>query len=129
MPYKLGWYQANRVVFANVCEVTLQEVRCLNEAIAWHLDSGSKPTHLIIDLSEMRRHPTNVIHLKQTLTFMKHPHLGYMVVVGATALASTLTTILMRLFGVKYRMFQNMNEALTFLRQYDRSMIFSIGGD
>jgi hypothetical protein len=84
-----------------------------------------KPTHLVIDLSQTKQHPTNVLQLKRALSFMKHPHLGSMVVVGASALTLTLATILMQLYGVNYHVCKNMNEALAFLRQYDGRLVGS----
>ena len=125
MPYRIEWQQQNRVGKLTVwADFPLEEMRAFTQLFATQfLDTGSPPVHLIADLSQMQKHPTQIAALRDaTAKFLEHPNMGWLLIAGSTPLVGYLATVVTHLTHTRYRSALNVEDALTSLKRADISL-------
>ena len=86
------------------------------------LSSGVAPVHIVVDLTRMETIPTN---LKQNMSmgdYLRHPNLGWTVLVGGNVLVNFMLSILSQVFQMKYTKRETVEEALAFLAEHDPTL-------
>jgi len=126
MPYRLSWYQKNRIVLAVMTGVyTVEEMQARNqELIDQYLERGQAPIHLISDARDMRQFPTSMIKVQQiNESWLRHPNLGWTVIVGnGNILLNFLAAAITKAMGVKHRTVATHEEAIETLKKMDTTL-------
>lgn len=124
MTYQLAWYVEKRVLYIRWPEVlTLEALKEANDEIVTYLDAGTPLVHTIQDTSSMAKYPSNLLKLHQTLTFLRHPALGWVLAVSHDPMVVFLGTVLPQMSGrSRTRVFRTMADLLAFIEDQDRSV-------
>lgn len=123
MSYTVRWLQQDRVLVVHfVGDLPLEDLRILSAELVACLEAGIAPIHMIGDFTEIGLFPMNVRGLRDAVPHLRHPKLGWSIVVGGPALARTFAEIAVKLFAAPYRLFRTMDEALEFLAAQDETL-------
>lgn len=123
MPNEITWLQEPHVILSRVHGVlAVEELLAAVPDIQQRLDAAAHPVHLVVDVSELTSFPTSIHLLKRAMPFGSHPNMGWMVVYGASSLATTFAQIVMRITMQRYRMFDTREDALAFLAEQDAAV-------
>lgn len=126
MSYEGSWYADKRVVLQRLWgTVTLEEAAQAHHTMVQFLDEGTPLVHVLVDLSQVEQFPTNLIALKRAMPPIEHSGMGWMLVCGAgnpmlRFVASTIIQIMMP--GLRLRMFDTLDQSLTFLQDQDSTL-------
>lgn len=122
MPYEIRWHTENRVIYQRCFGVlTLDEMRENNEITMQYINSGTPLVHNIVDMREVESFPMN---LKQMGDVFKRDQetlirLGWTVVIGLTPIMRFFATVLIQIWGARYRFVTTLEEAEDFLLDRD----------
>lgn len=120
MPFEISWQHENRVILGRYYGVmSLDDLVNWDTSVAQYLNTGTPPIHLILDVSEVTKFPTNVLQLRNHLNNLSHPSKGWTLLVGSSSLINSLTTIVTQLAHSKFRPFKTTSAALDFLAKED----------
>jgi hypothetical protein len=120
MPQNSSWLIEKQVIIAYVIgDITVEEMQAADGEVAARLSEGEPPVHILADIKEMGRFPFDLIGLRKTTNYLKHPNLGHIAVYGASRMASSFAQMLMSLAGVKTRFVRDYTDALNYLAQHD----------
>jgi hypothetical protein len=125
---KISWRVPDKVLLADLSETItaddlstgeIEITRCL-------LDAHSERVHVVYDIAKASTIAFSANQLRTTLTYFRHPKLGWLVVVGATGAMKVLTQVFASLVDkmtpILLHYSPTMNEALAFLRERDDTM-------
>ena len=125
MAYHYEWLLPKRVIFCYVSGTqSMDEARESFGELTSRLDAGEAPTHYVADLRHLDKLPTtNVREIQELVSFVNHPNLGWIVVIGRSNPTMTFVlTIVAKLTGVRYRAVDTLQEAIAFLSNIDSSL-------
>ncbi len=124
MPYKIEWYnEEKRIIYGEVSEnLTLAEIREFSAQIIQCLETGIAPIHFVLDASTLNKFPTNIVILKEAVTFLGKRQLGWVVIIGGSSIMLTFAQLLMQITPTRYKSVRSMKEALAFLTSVDESL-------
>lgn len=125
MEYKLEWSVPRRVILIKVSgDVSLDELRQFNTELIAFLNEGTAPTHLISIGNDIRRVPTNLMHIRESISYIQHPHIGWTIIVQEkpNPLTSFFVSVAMQATGMKLRQVKTLNDALTTLQRIDQTL-------
>ena len=123
MPYEISWSEDKRLLFTRAHgNVTVQETVQMSQIATERLAEGNPPIHFVVDITDIQKFPTNILQLKNTVSYLRHPNMGWLVVVGSNALLNTLGAIISQLLGANFRTFRTRKGALDFLAQMDPTL-------
>lgn len=118
-----SWLIENRIILIHTeGNVSLADVKASNERLYLMLNTVSAPVHIIFDGTQMQSHPLNVIELKQTLTFLEHENIGWMVTVGMNSIITFMNSVIAKLFGIQMLTAQTVDLALESLERIDSTL-------
>jgi len=105
---------------------TLEELREHNARLVELLDAGTAPVHVLLR-SDIEQPPTLRLDVARSVFGgLAHPVLGYVLLINRQKpLVEFVATILGRFFGVKYKFFPTLDEAIAFLKAEDPSIDWS----
>lgn len=132
MAYHFEWLLPKRVIFCYVSGTqTMEEARHSARELMARLDAGEAPTHYIADLRHNDKLPTNNIReIQEMISFVHHPHLGWIVVVGrSNPTINYLLTVVAKLTRIRYRAVDTPQEATAFLSNVDDTLDFDVDLD
>jgi hypothetical protein len=132
MPYHYEWLLPKRVIFCYVSgEQSMEEAQQSARELTARLDEGEYPTHYIADLSHNEKMPTtNIKEFKELASFVFHPNLGWVVVVGMnSSMMEYVITVVARITGVRFHPVDTPQQAITFLRQIDSTLDLKVDLD
>ncbi len=126
MAYKTWWAIEKRVIH-QVCsgEMTLEELGRANVDVVAAIHEGTPLVHIIVDLTDVTRFPTN---LKELAGVFKRDdatteRTGWLCVVGVNAIIHFFASIISQLWNKsRFRMFASVDEAYSFLGKFDPSL-------
>jgi hypothetical protein len=120
MPYEINWSHNQQLLITRAYgNVSVQEAVEMSAVATQRLQEGKPPIHFLVDITDIQKFPTNILQLKNTVGHLRHPHMGWLVVVGNNSLLNTLGTIISQLLGTNFRTFRTRKNALDFLEQVD----------
>ncbi|MBC7870739.1 MAG: hypothetical protein H7Y09_07850 [Chitinophagaceae bacterium] len=129
MAYKTWWAVENRVVHQTCSgELTLEELSRANQDVVEAIHAGTPLVHVVIDLTEVTRFPTN---LKEIAGVFKRDNAttertGWLCVIGVNVIIRFFASIISQLWNkARFRMFATVDEAYAFLAQSDLSIDMS----
>lgn len=118
-----SWLIENRIILIHTeGNVSLADVKASNERLYLMLNTVSAPVHIIFDGTHMQSHPLNVIELKQTLTFLEHENIGWMVTVSMNSIITFMNSVIAKLFGIQMLTAQTVDLALESLERIDSTL-------
>jgi hypothetical protein len=129
---KISWRVPDKVLLADLSEtITVDDLRTGEiEITRCLLDSHSERVHVVYDIAKATTIAFSANQLRTTLTYFRHPKLGWLVVVGATGAMKVLTQVFASLVDkmtpILLHYSPTMNEALAFLRERDDTMPGSV---
>lgn len=125
MQFGFEWHIPRRVLILTVSgDVSLEELVQFNAAMLSHLEQGIPPVHLVSLGDNIRRVPTNILLIKQTLTYLQHPNMGWTIVVQekANSLAGFMVSVAAQATGMKMRQVKNASDGVETLARLDHSI-------
>jgi hypothetical protein len=123
MAYEISWQLEGRVVVLHAWDiVTVTEAVELSEKIADAFQQGSPPTHLIVQMDDLQISPSGIQTNLRLASYLKHPHLGWVVTIGGTPLTQFISNIVHQFFRFKLHQAESLATALDFLRNQDSSL-------
>lgn len=124
MAYHYEWLLPKRVLFCYVSGgQDIEELRRSNAELRRHLDDGEAPTHYIADVRSNTKLPTNIREFAEAVSFVNHPHLGWIVVIGrSNPTINFVLGLVAKLTGVRYRSVDTPQEATAFLSTIDPTL-------
>ncbi len=129
MPHTNEWLEVGRIaktVFHGV--MTIDELKVDSEEALVFLAEGQAPVHFIIDLTNLKQFPTNLLQIKDTLVYTSHPSVGWQAFYGAPALASSLIGIFGQLARAKMRTFRSYEQSVRFIIEQDPTVTIALRG-
>lgn len=124
MSYSVSWLVEKRVIHLRLeNEVTVEDAENINHHLLEYFDAGQPPlVHLIVDTTRLAHFPTNLNVLnKVSSTYMNHPLLGWIVVIGTNPMARFIGSMITQLFRVRFRMVTSFEAAVVYLAEVDTS--------
>jgi hypothetical protein len=118
MPYELSWYKPDHILYMkSPLNISEEDTRSADEAIHRYMtEAKTRQVHIIIDDTEVSSMPG--ILVTQTLKTLKHPKMGWTVVVGQNnKVYRMMYTITCHLQRLPLYLADTMDEAITFLEK------------
>ncbi len=82
MEYSLQWRVPKCVLLLYVSgDITIEDLANFNRDMNQHLDEASGNVHVVSVGNNIRRVPTNLMRIKETLTYLHNPHMGWTIIV------------------------------------------------
>lgn len=123
MAYEINWLQDRRVIHMRVMdELTIDDMRRFSHELVACLNQGQAPVHIIGDITGLRKFPSNITAMKNAVPHIRHPNLGWNIVVGGPYLLETIAQIIARVAGVHYHVARSPEQALEFLYAQDETL-------
>ena len=125
MDYQLEWHIPKRVLNLIVSgDVSLEDLVRFNKDVLSYLEDGTAPVHLVSIGNNIRRVPTNLMLIKQTVTYLQHPSMGWTIIVQekANALTGFMVSVAAQATGMKLHQVKNVADGLETLRRLDQSI-------
>ena len=129
MDYRLEWHIARRVLMLTVSgDVSLGELARFNSEVLTYLDNGIAPIHLVSVGANIRRVPTNLMLIKETVTYLQHPNMGWTIIVQekANSLTGFMVSVAAQATGMKVHQVKNVADGLETLRRLDQSIAIPV---
>ena len=126
MGYDVSWHVENRILLLKLKgELTSEESLEISDINVQHFDAGVAPVHLIIDISELQKFPTNIRQTSALARYLRHKKLGWVVVVGTNTLINFMSSLLSQLTGFDYTKRDSIDDAVKFLQRQDETLVVS----
>jgi hypothetical protein len=125
MPYKVSWYQPQRIAVIQVEGLlTTPEVQSLIADAGTYVAEGTPLVHFLVDTRTLQKVESVPEALKVVQGNPPHPNMGWMIVVGKmNPLVKFFLDFVGLLTKSRYRRFDAMPEALTFLKEIDGTLV------
>jgi hypothetical protein len=121
---EIKWLQPSKVILAySEDSQSLEDVRLNNLEINALLDAGQAPVHLVFQAVNLKSSPTNIQELKNSLDFLRHPNLGWIISVGSNPILNFVSGIVTNLFKINLRQAKSVEDALELLKTLDKSLV------
>jgi hypothetical protein len=131
MPYQLSWAVPKRVIWQRLYgEVTLEEVVESLPRYLEMLEDGGDYVHTLVDLTLVRKYPSNIPQITKTLDFRLLDRQGWVVMIQSMNplikfIASATAQILLK--NARIRILPDLATAIEFLQ--DQGVTFDAGFD
>ena len=123
MPYKLHWYQENRILVGTFNgSFAPNDLVEINDAAVEMIRQGTPPVHDIIDALALEKIPFDLKLLNKSMQWFKEPNLGWVIVIAKNPLFGFFGTILSQAAGKHVRVVGSWEEALAMLMKADPSL-------
>jgi hypothetical protein len=123
MPYELTWYVEKRVIFQRLYgEITFSELRQMSDEANALVRSGTRFVHLLVDLQEVTKYPTNVKDASGVINMEPGDNLGWTLVVTPNTVLRFLGSMMGQLARQRVNTFRTWEDALQFLSSRDDSI-------
>lgn len=125
MEYRFEWHVPRRVLLLTVSgDVSLRDLERFNHSMIDNLEQGIGPVHLVSIGHNIQRVPTNLMLIKETVTFLQHPNMGWIVVVQekANPLTGFIVSVASQATGMKMRQVKTLVDGIETLRRLDQSI-------
>jgi hypothetical protein len=103
-------------------EVGLEFAEKANADMITFLDQGTPPIHIILDTTNVKKHPMNVAKLRQASKILDHPAVGWIVLISSNPVIHFLATVVTQITKSRYRSASSVEEAIPFLREQDQTI-------
>ncbi len=124
MDYTLQWNVPRRVLVLHVSgDVTIEELARFNQDMNHYLDEGIECVHLVSIGDNIRRVPTNLMQIKENLTYLQHPKMGWTIIVQEkpNPLTGFIVSVASQATGMKMLQVKNLEASMETLKRLDSS--------
>ena len=125
MEYGFEWHIPKRVLVLTVSgDVSMDDLAQFNQSMIDNLEQGNAPVHLISIGHNIQRVPTNLMLIKETVTFLQHPNMGWVVIVQekANPVTGFIVSVATQATGMKMRQVKNVPDAVETLKRLDQTI-------
>ncbi|MEP7293153.1 MAG: hypothetical protein ABI835_15325 [Chloroflexota bacterium] len=123
MPFTSAWIEPNRIIRTELSgKLSDQEAKEMSDAHATFLDAGTAPIHLIVDVTRLDAIPINLRQNTSMGEYLRHPSLGWTVLVGGSTLVNFMVSVLGQVFHMKQARRDSTPDALAFLAAQDETL-------
>lgn len=123
MPFTTDWLQENRIIRTQLTgKLTEQEAKEMSDAHARFLDAGTAPIHLVVDVTKLDAIPINLRQNTSMGEYLRHPSLGWTVLVGGSTLVNFMVSVLGQVFHMKQARRETLTDAVAFLTAQDETV-------
>jgi|1185.fasta_scaffold1301717_1 hypothetical protein len=123
MPFTSRWFIENRVVYTEVVgKLSSQEALEMSDAHAKYLDAGTKPVHILANARQLESAPINMRQNMQMGQYLRHPSLGWLVVVNSPRFVTFVISMLGQVLHMRYATRNSFDEGMAFLASQDSSL-------
>lgn len=122
MPTEIYWKMPQRVVYVrNYGHMTVPDIRDSIEQMRAYYETGTPLVHTILDVGDVTSYP-NLLELRHGLNLERSSQQGWTIFVGAEGVARFICSVLAQLAGDRFRMFDTVDTAVTFLHEMDETL-------
>jgi hypothetical protein len=118
MPYKRIFYPEQHLLYECMFgNITLDEVSEFYQSQLDLLEQVDSPVHLVVDLRSLEKFPTSLKNISSQLKGVESEHMRWVILIANTSpiLKFVVSTLIQIVLGQsRYRVFNTMDEALTF---------------
>lgn len=123
----VSWHLPGRIIYDCPQGVITPEIaKASSNAIIELLDSQPVPPsggiHLILDMRQATEIPRNLSNASHALKYMRHPALGWTVMITESQIQRMFASVLAQVFRVRFKVVADMAEAVDFLTRYDPAL-------
>jgi hypothetical protein len=125
MEYSLQWQIPKCVLLLYVSgDITIEELVKFNQDMNRHLDESPKAVHVVSVGNNIRRVPTNLMRIKQTMTYLQHPHMGWTILVQEkpNPLTGFLVSVATQATGMKIYYVKYVEDSVETLKRLDPAL-------
>jgi hypothetical protein len=123
MPYEAYYQTQRRVIYTRLAgNLSLEDVKNLNDADTGLLRAGTNSVHIIFDTTQLNQMNIDLRRMEQAIQFAREPQLGWVIIIGSNPIARYLGSIVMRTGRANFRFVETMGEALMALSRIDPSL-------
>lgn len=125
--YSTTWHTEGHIILVTLTGTTsLEEVHESDEKIYQMIRNHQNYVHVIIDVSQLDRFPTQLRQIKQSAElYLKLKTMGWVVVVSFNnPVISFLSTVITQVANVNLKQVNNLGEALEYLRHVDKDLSY-----
>jgi len=122
MPATTEWYIEDRVLLSTVdVELIVDELIETNRIITQYIVQHSNTIHLIIDVSQLKKFPTNIMPVREsTKAYLTSDSMGYLIIVGINnPILRLLTDVVAQLSKTNWKQVRTMKDAIKTLNDVD----------
>lgn len=117
------WQIENRVMLVQIeGELTTETVAGINIDLKPMLEIGIAPVHYISDVTNTENININAFKIPSALEFLKHPNMGWSVMVGGSQVLNVIANIVGNITGAKFKTAESIEEALQILQSVDPTL-------
>jgi hypothetical protein len=123
MNLTVQWYVPNRVLYVVLRgHLNEKDSALAEETFAHYLSQATQATHVLIDVTRVRKTSTELFHIPQHV--MRHPHVSWIVTVGGAQnpIVNFGISALSLKTKIRHRDCPHMKAALDFLQRNDSSL-------
>ena len=129
MPFNTTWIEEKRIIHTEmVGTLSSQEAQEMSDAHTKFLSEGIAPVHIIVDMIQLKEVPTNLHQNTSMAGYLRHPALGWTVLIGGNVLLNFMVSILGHVFKFRYVKRATMEEALAYLAEQDKTLSMPVHG-
>ncbi|MEO0562256.1 MAG: hypothetical protein AAF125_09080 [Chloroflexota bacterium] len=123
MEYTVSFYADERVMYVKtVGEMTIEDWRGCSLEMDRQIRERPHVVHVVVDMLDTPKHPTNILELMTATVWAKSPDLGHIVHVTNDRLTSVLGTIVIQGLMGKYHAVGTREKAFEYLYRMDPSL-------
>jgi hypothetical protein len=123
MPFRTTWIEDKRVILTELWgTLTTEEAQEMSDAHAKYLSQGIAPVHLIVDVTQLGGIPSNLRQNSSMGGYLRHPSLGWTVLVGGSVLVNFMVSVIGQIFKFHYSKRESLEEAGAYLASQDPTL-------
>lgn len=125
MEYSLQWQIPKCVLLLYVSgDISIEELADFNRDMNRYLDEGAECVHVVSVGNNIRRVPTNLLRIKQTMTYLQNPHMGWTILVQEkpNPLTGFLVSVATQATGMKIYHVKYVEDSVETLRRLDPNL-------
>ncbi len=125
MPYQLTWKYPSRVIHQRIFgQLSLDEFRDVATKLDEMVDEGTPLVHVISDLVEIEKFPTNLNAIRKQLPEMGNDKIGWVLLVTRHQVINHIAYVICQIVirNVRFRVFDTVDAAFAFLLDIDATI-------
>jgi len=122
MPAKTEWYIEDHILLSTVdVEFTVDELLETNRTISNYIVGHSNTIHLIIDVSQLKKFPTNIMPVREsTKAYLTSDSMGCLIIVGINnPILRLITDVVAQLSNTNWKQVKTIKDALKTLKDVE----------
>jgi hypothetical protein len=123
MAFETTWADEKRIIYTKLSgTLTSQEAQDMSDTHAKYLSEGTAPVHLIVDVTGLSGVPTNLRQNTSMGGYLRHPALGWTVLIGGNVLVNFMVSVIGQVFKFRYSKRESFEDAIAYLISQDQTL-------